>query len=533
MKNASKIICMILCVAILACGCGSNAENTEKESVLTEELLAMAYDMPEASYEQLPDWYGLEYEPMGDWPDGYKNYGFSSEKFQERDIRNVSELGFNFLRVPVNTRFFYEDADIAKAREEYWNNLDELIAWGIQYQVHISLVVCETYGYNCTYTEAEGELFINDAYMELFLTFWEEIARRYQDVPNNALSFNILNEPADWIGEEQYCELALNAAGRIRDCSPDRLIISDMFAWGTQPLYGLVDSGIVQAIHWYEPRELTNGAPGVSWPYAAPYLKSHIEGSDSITLRGPFEAGTEILLALRGSTVPNSIIASVDRREIPIAAFSDPVVGKDGCAFIVYDENGQARYANYDIIHAALTLDSDSDVIVFHSLDRYGAFDLDRIVVHQPGSDEVMIPVTDLDEDIALALPATDLTISGSGIVTDNVSANGYTSYDIDWLRESLKPYADFAAETGTAVFLNEFGSSVTADYDAVLSYIDDMLTVTDEYGWSWSMYDYIGNFGLVKGTNPANVREGAVYETIGDCQVDTGLYDVLKQHFR
>lgn len=46
-------------------------------------------------------------------------------------------------------------------------------------------------------------------------------------------------------------------------------------------------------------------------------------------------------------------------------------------------------------------------------------------------------------------------------------------------------------------------------------------------------MYDYIGDFGLVKGTNPANVREGAVYETIGDCQVDMGLYDVLKQHFR
>lgn len=533
MKNVVKIIGLIFCVTVLVCGCSKNTENPKEDSLFTEDLLAKAYDMPDASYEQLPDWYGLEYEPMGDWPDGYKNYGFSSEKFQERDIRNVSELGFNFLRVPVNTRFFYEDADIAKAREEYWNNLDELIAWGIQYQVHISLVVCETYGYNCTYTEAEGELFTNDAYMELFLTFWEEIARRYQDVPNNALSFNILNEPTDWIGEEQYCELALNAVDRIRDCSPDRLIISDMFAWGTQPLYGLVESGIVQAVHWYRPYELTNGASGASWPYTAPYLKSHIEGLDSITLRGPFEVGTEILLALRGSTVPNSIIASVDGREIPIAEFSDPVVGKDGCAFIVYDENSQARYANYDIIHAALTLDSDSDVIVFHSLDKYGAFDLDRIVVHQPGSDEVMIPVTDLDEDIALALPATDLTISGSGIVTDNVSANGYTSYDIDWLRESLKPYADFAAETGTAVFLNEFGSSVTTDYNAVLYYIDDMLTVTDEYGWSWSMYDYIGDFGLVKGTNPANVREGAVYETIGDYQVDMGLYDVLKQHFR
>lgn len=45
-------------------------------------------------------------------------------------------------------------------------------------------------------------------------------------------------------------------------------------------------------------------------------------------------------------------------------------------------------------------------------------------------------------------------------------------------------------------------------------------------------MYDYIGDYGLVKGSNPEHVREGAAYETIGGYQVDTGLYEVLKKHF-
>ena len=107
-----------------------------------------------------------------------------------------------------------------------------------------------------------------------------------------------------------------------------------------------------------------------------------------------------------------------------------------------------------------------------------------------------------------------------------------YRTDDIGELRNYLRRYADFSANTGTAILLNEFGENVNSDYDATLTYLDDLLTIADEYGWSWSMYDYIGPFCLVKGNNPDHQRKGAVYEKMGDCKVDTGLYAVLKKHF-
>lgn len=186
----------------------TSAEEEENSTVdlgtntISEEIKAMALELPEASADHLPNWHGLEYEPMGDYPDGYRNYGFATPGFTEQDVKNVSDLGFNFLRVPLNTKFFFANADVNQPAIQYWENLDELISWGIQYKVHISLVVCETYGHNCTYTKEESTLFQNQQQMDLFVTFWDTVAKRYADIPNNALSFNLLNEPCDYIGED-------------------------------------------------------------------------------------------------------------------------------------------------------------------------------------------------------------------------------------------------------------------------------------------------------------------------------------------
>ena len=89
--------------------------------------------MPEASFEQLPEFRGLEYEVMGDYPDGWKYYGFSQGKFAEEDIQNMAELGFNFVRVPVNTKFYFQNQDVEQAVLARWEQLDDLIEWGAEY----------------------------------------------------------------------------------------------------------------------------------------------------------------------------------------------------------------------------------------------------------------------------------------------------------------------------------------------------------------------------------------------------------------
>ncbi len=352
-------------------------------NTISEEIKAMALELPEASADHLPNWHGLEYEPMGDYPDGYRNYGFATPGFTEQDVKNVSDLGFNFLRVPLNTKFFFANADVNQPAIQYWENLDELISWGIQYKVHISLVVCETYGHNCTYTEEESTLFQNQQQMDLFVTFWDTVAKRYADIPNNALSFNLLNEPCDYIGEDVYCEMALHLAEVIRAHTPDRLIISDMFSWGKEPLEGLVGSGIVQTIHCYEPNALHSGELE-EWPSILPMVNSHIYGGGHFTLRGDFPAGTQAEIYINGVAAGAKILLCAGEKEYELFEESLPEEGKNQCVNVFVDENGNPVYANYDMaLH--VTLEQDAQTIEIYPSEQEGSvLDLGGVLLRMP-----------------------------------------------------------------------------------------------------------------------------------------------------
>ena len=207
--------------------------------------------------------------------------------------------------------------------------------------------------------------------------------------------------------------------------------------------------------------------------------------------------------------------------------------GKNQCVNVFVDENGNPVYANYDMaLH--VTLEQDAQTIEIYPSEQEGSvLDLGGVLLRMPDGREVMIESTQLEDADMEQIPVTDLTIEPNGSITDNQPQTDYApSYDRNWLKTYFQRYADFSEETGTTIFLNEFGVPVTAHYEASLAYMDDLLSVVDEFGWSWCLYDYKGPFGLVKGTNNALIRPDAVYEKMGDCEVDQGLYQVVKAYF-
>ncbi len=502
------------------------------DHTISQELVDKARLLPEVTPENLPDWHGLEYEVMGDYPDGYLWYGFEKCAFDRQDVKNIADLGFNFARVPLNLKFYFENEDVNQANVSRFRELDDLIGYGMEYGVHICLVVCETYGYSCVQSELDSTLFRNEQQMELFLTFWDTVAKRYADIPSSALSFNILNEPPDWIGEERYCAFALKAAETIRLHTPDRLIISDMLAWGTTPLYGLAGSGIVQSIHCYEPNALHNGYMK-SWPGTYPLVNSRVAGENRFTLRGSFPAGTTLRLNDFGMTAGSDIILASDGREYVLFEVPEnPVLGEAGCIQIDRDDGGQILYNAFNQDTSVSIEEAASVLEIYLSPSgEEASLDLGNFRLRNPDGTELEINVQFYNG--GEVVPASDLSIAADGTLTDHNSPTGYTDRDIGWLRNYLQKYADFAEETNTAILLGEFGVPVTADYDATVNYMDDLLTVADEFGWAWSYYDYKGPFCLVKGTNPDLVRPDAVYEKMGDCEVDSGLYHVFQNHFR
>jgi hypothetical protein len=97
---------------------------------------------------------------------------------------------------------------------------------------------------------------------------WAFIARRYRDIPNRNLSFNLLNEPGTVDGSA-YARAVSILCEAIRREDPNRLIIADGLSWGTEPCRELVPLGVAQATRGYQPLALTH------------YRADWVDGSDS------------------------------------------------------------------------------------------------------------------------------------------------------------------------------------------------------------------------------------------------------------
>ena len=130
-------------------------------------------------------------------------------------VDELSEVGFNFIRVVVDTRIFYLESQYGEPGEhfdgtsDYVNteelrNLDDLISWCIDAGIHVCIDVHNTPGGYMLGgdEEASRELLFTEGSPEeqMFIDYWEFMAMRYSDVPNNALSFNLYNEPPFRVG---------------------------------------------------------------------------------------------------------------------------------------------------------------------------------------------------------------------------------------------------------------------------------------------------------------------------------------------
>ena len=84
-------------------------------------------------------------------------------------------------------------------------------------------------------------------------------ARRYKGVPNDTLSFDLVNEPR---GDEReragHEELVRRTVAAIRAIEPDREICIDGWNCGNTPLPELADVPVIQSGRGYQPFQLTH-----------------------------------------------------------------------------------------------------------------------------------------------------------------------------------------------------------------------------------------------------------------------------------
>lgn len=242
-----------------------------------------------------PVWYGfnlLEYFSTD--PDWMKYFPYKDDRlFREDDFRWIRDWGFNWVRLPMDYRFWTDPDDLMKIDEKKVEPIDRAVRLGEKYDIHVDICLHRAPGYcildtmdekltGIHITKEKTDLFTDPKTLDAFAHQWTFFAQRYKGVSSARVSFNLMNEPLlthprakthtfsdyDWkhyyteplwlAGEKKYARVALAAVRAIRAVDPGRLIVTDGLLGANLPIPMLIDTGITQSAHTYTPVLLTH-----------------------------------------------------------------------------------------------------------------------------------------------------------------------------------------------------------------------------------------------------------------------------------
>jgi len=232
---------------------------------------------------------------------------WNNQPFVEDDFRLIAQLGFNFVRLPMDYRTWIQEGDWTKFNEAVLQQIDQAVAWGEKYRIHVMINFHRAPGYTVASPPEERRLWTDPEAQRVCALHWATFARRYRGFPSERLSFNLMNEPAG-VEPEVYVAVVKPIIEAIRREDPDRLIVSDGLPWGTRPILELAELNVAQATWGYPPMPLTHyqaswvrGAdqyPVPTWPLviangilAAPGKREWPpEAREPLVIAGPFPA---------------------------------------------------------------------------------------------------------------------------------------------------------------------------------------------------------------------------------------------------
>ena len=218
------------------------------ECGVTADAIELALQMPDVAWDNLPEWtgYGLPAR------DEYNNFGLG-RKYTEEEIEAIALSGYNFVRVPLKFDLLFDGTDMTQVCSASLETLDDLLNWCAEYGIHVCFDLHDMPGFTTNGDDSDDILFWDEESQGYFVEFWRFMAERYQDVPSNLLSFNLLNEPhgnpENELTDELYSSVMQEAIDAVRAVSPDRLIIVSTLgvSWGA-PVRGLADAEVAQGL---------------------------------------------------------------------------------------------------------------------------------------------------------------------------------------------------------------------------------------------------------------------------------------------
>jgi endoglucanase len=191
--------------------------------------------------------------------------------FPESDFALLEEWGFGFARLPLSYLCWASADEPLKLREAELKHLDQAVAFGHKHGVHVNFNLHRAPGYCVNPPKEPLDLWMDAKALDNCAFHWAHLAKRFKGVPNDRVSFDLLNEPAN-VKEEAYVRVVTRLVEAIRAEDPQRLIIADGLRWGRDPVHGLAGLGIAQSTRGYDPNQVSH------------YHASWVSGADKYAL---------------------------------------------------------------------------------------------------------------------------------------------------------------------------------------------------------------------------------------------------------
>lgn len=198
-----------------------------------------------------------------------------------RALDFLAEHGFDFVRIPCDYRFWTHEFRYFEPDEHVFEALDGYLEATRERGLHLSLNLHRAPGYciNGNHLERHN-LWLDSEAQDAFVWLWEGFARRYLGVPNDSISFDLLNEPPD-IGQygmtrDIHAALMRRTVAAIRVIDPHREIVLDGLGGGHLAMPELANLGVIHSGRGYQPMPISHWganwwtgwkeAPAPSWP---------------------------------------------------------------------------------------------------------------------------------------------------------------------------------------------------------------------------------------------------------------------------
>jgi beta-glucanase (GH16 family) len=187
-------------------------------------------------------------------------------KFTESDFRQLRDLGFTYVRVPIDLGFLLDENDPDGLNDEALAVLDR----GIQGLLdHDLAVIVDLHSTDQTYYENifSGRLEADPAFIDTFEAFWRALAAHLSSTDPERVFLEILNEPVYQDRTADWPPVQARLAAAIRAAAPDHTLIVTSASWSNIDTFialePLDDPNVIYNFHFYEPFLFTH--QGADW----------------------------------------------------------------------------------------------------------------------------------------------------------------------------------------------------------------------------------------------------------------------------